>query len=249
MTGFSDFSGKPNAGAVFATTHWSVVIGAAVESSPAAEQALSQLCESYWFPLYAYVRRQGHNPDEAQDLTQEFFKRLLAGNYLKTADPKKGRFRTFLLAAMEHFLAKQWRDARRQKRGGGQVLLSLDEQDAEARYLIEPAHEIAPEHLFERKWALTLIDRVFQRLKEEFVAANKLRLFEVLQPLLTGDRTDSTYAAIGTQLDMTEGAVKVAVHRLRARYGSLVREEIAQTVSSPDEVDQELNYLLQVLGR
>jgi RNA polymerase sigma-70 factor (ECF subfamily) len=150
---------------------------------------------------------------------------------------------------MEHFLAKQWRDARRQKRGGGQVLLSLDEQDAEARYIIEPSHEIAPEHLYERKWALTLIDRAFQRLKDEFVTADKIRLFEVLQPFLTGNQAGSTYATIGEQLDMTEGAVKVAVHRLRARYGGLVREEIAQTVSSSDEVDEELNYLLQVLGR
>jgi len=249
MDGSSESTGRPQADSSFTTTHWSVVIGASERGSPAAEEALSRLCECYWYPLYAYVRRQGHIPEEAQDLTQEFFRRLLAGNFLRTVDPRKGKFRSYLLAAMEHFLAKQWRDARRLKRGGGQRLQSLDEQHAEVRYLAEPSREMTAERVFERRWALTVIETAFHRLREEFVTANKQRLFETLQPFLTGEHATKTYGDIAVELDMTPGAVKVAVHRLRTRYGVLIRDEIAQTVSSAAEVDEELRYLMEVLGR
>lgn len=232
----------------FNTTHWSVVLGAAEGGSPQADQALAQLCEVYWYPLYAYVRRQGYDVDEARDLTQEFFARLLKGNLLRSVDPKKGKFRSFLLAAMEHFLAKQWRDARRLKRGGGQHVLSLDEENAEARYQLEPVDNLTAERLYERRWALILIETAFQRLREEFRASDKQPLFEALQPFLTGDRPDSTYAEVGVVLDRTAGAVKVAVHRLRARYGELIREEVAKTVATPGEVDEELRHLLRIVG-
>jgi len=242
-------SGKPQPEAAFTTTHWSVVLNAAEAESPQAHAALSQLCEVYWYPLYVYIRRQGYNPVDSQDLTQEFFSRLLGRNYLRTIDREKGKFRSFLLAAMEHFLAKHWRDAHRLKRGGGQKIISLDETNAEGRYLIEPAIEATAEQMYERRWALTLIDLALKQLRSEFAAAKKLALFETLEPFLGGDRPDLTYSQAGAKLDMTEGAVKVAMHRLRARYGELVREEIAKTVSTPEEVDQELKYLIEVLGR
>src|SRR2546430_570474 len=219
-------SGQPRSGAAFTTTHWSVVLSAAEAASPGADEALAQLCEIYWYPLYVYVRRQGHNADDAQDLTQEFFSRLLAGNFLRSLDPKKGKFRSFLLAAMEHFLAKQWRDSHRLKRGGGHTILSLDDSSAEGRYRIEPAQEATAERMFERRWAFTVIEQALHRLREEFVNIGKVPLFEALQTSLSGDKPDATYAQLGARLDMTQGAVKVAVHRLRARYGELVRAEI-----------------------
>lgn len=246
---FSETEGKPQPQAAFTTTHWSLVLNAADASSPAADRALAQLCEIYWYPLYVYARRQGHNPHDAQDLTQEFFRRLLEKNYLRTIDRQKGKFRTFLLAAMEHFLAKHWRDAHRLKRGGGQTIISLDDSTAEQRYRAEPAQESTAEHLYERRWALTLIEQTLRRLRQEFTEVKKLPLLEALQPFLSGDRPDLSYAQVGARLDMSEGAVKVAVHRLRARYGELLREEIAKTVSRPDEVDQELRYLIEVISR
>jgi RNA polymerase sigma factor (sigma-70 family) len=242
-------TGKPKVEAAFTTTHWSVVLNAAEKTSPEADRALAQLCEVYWYPLYVYVRRQGYNADDAKDLTQEFFSRLLEKNYLRTIDRQKGKFRSFLLAAMEHFLAKHWRDSHRLKRGGGHTILSLDDDTAEGRYRIEPAQEATAERMFERRWALTLINQALERLRGEFLLAKRLPLFEALQPFLSGDRPDMTYAQSGAQLDMSEGAIKVAVHRLRARYGELVREEIAKTVASADEVEQELRYLIEVISR
>jgi RNA polymerase sigma factor (sigma-70 family) len=242
-------SGKPKAEAAFTTTHWSVVLNAAEAGSPQAHAALSQLCEVYWYPLYVYVRRQGYSPVDSQDLTQEFFSRLLGRNYLRSIDREKGKFRSFLLAAMENFLAKHWRDAHRLKRGGSQNIISLDDTDAEGRYQIEPAVQATAEQMYERRWALTLIELTLKRVRSEFAAAKKLPLFETLEPFLGGERPDLTYAQAGATLDMTEGAVKVAMHRLRARYGELLREEIAKTVSTPDEVDQELKHLIEVLGR
>jgi RNA polymerase sigma-70 factor (ECF subfamily) len=231
---------------VFATTHWSMVLSAGEADSPEADQALARLCKSYWYPLYAYVRRQGYKPEEAQDLTQEFFARLLAKNYLKSLDRQKGKFRSFLLAAMEHFLAKEWRDARRLKRGGGRPILSLDEQDVEARYLIEPAEEMTAERIFERRWAFTVLEQAIQRLREEFAAAGKGALFESLQGFLSGEKT--AYAQLESRLDMSEGAIKVAVHRMRQRYGDLLRQEIANTVSAPEDVDEEVRYLISVIS-
>ncbi len=235
-------------GAAFRTTRWSVVLHAAASESPEAAEAMSRLCSVYWYPLYAYVRRKGYKPEEAQDLTQEFFARLLAKNYLRTLDRQKGKFRSFLLAALEHFLAKEWRDANRLKRGGNHVILSLDQCDAENRYLVEAVDNVTAEHIYERRWALTLLNQAMNRLRDEFAGAGRLALFEALESSLTGEGANSTYAKLGAKLDMTEGAVKVAVHRMRSRYGELVRAEIADTVSATEDVDDELRHLLATLA-
>ncbi len=233
--------------AQFATTHWSVVVAAGQSNSPEAHQALEILCRTYWYPLYAYVRRKGYDAQAAQDLTQEFFARLLARNYLNVADRNRGKFRAFLLGCLEHFLAREWTRAHAQKRGGGQPLFSLDETDAENRYLREPADELTAEKIFDRRWATTLLDQAMARLREECLASQKGDLFEKTQNYLSGEKGEASYADIAASLDMSEGAVKVAVHRLRQRYGELVRAEIAQTVTSPEEVDEELRYFFAVL--
>jgi RNA polymerase sigma factor (sigma-70 family) len=236
----------PRRGDRFATTHWSMVLSAGRDSSPQAGQALATLCENYWFPLYAFVRRAGHTVEDAQDLTQEFFARLLARDLLIRADRRKGKFRTFLLAALKHFLADQWDRARAQKRGGGKAVISFDGLDAESRYRLEPADDLTPERMFEKQWALSLLDHVLSRLDAEMVADGKAELFEALKATLTG-AASITYAEIGTAMGMSEGAVKVAVHRMRRRYRALLREEIAQTVSGEDDVRDEIHYLLSCL--
>ena len=215
--------------------------------SPQAKEALEKLCRAYWHPLYAYVRRKGYNPDAAQDLTQEFFSRLLARNYLSVADRNKGKFRSFLLGSLEHFLAREWTKAHAQKRGGGQPLFSLDEMDAENRYLREPIHELTAEKIFDRRWATTLLDQAMARLREECLATHKGDLFERVEGFLSGEKGEASYADVGAALNMSEGAIKVAVHRLRQRYGELVRAEIAQTVTDPKQADEELHYLFAVL--
>lgn len=230
----------------FVTTHWSVVLAAGQSSSAKASDALTQLCRTYWYPLYAYVRRKGYKPEEAQDLTQELFTRLLAGNYFSSVDPRKGKFRSFLLASLEHFLAKEWTRAQRLKRGGGAKLLSLDD-DAEDRYKLEPSHEATPAKIFERRWALTLLERALGRLQAEQQAANKAGAFEHLKIFLSGERPDCSYAQVAESLGTSEASVKVAIHRLRRRYRELVRDEVAQTVTSPEEVDEEIQYLFQAL--
>jgi RNA polymerase sigma-70 factor (ECF subfamily) len=232
----------------FLTTHWSVVLAAAQGQDTAAQQALATLCQTYWYPLYACVRRQGHSPHDAEDLTQEFFARLLAKNYLAEVRREKGRFRSFLLAALNHFLANEWDHARRQKRGGGQALVSLNLRAAEARYRLEPADNRTPEALFERRWALTLLEGVLQRLEADYAAAGKQALFAELQCCLTGERAARPYSALAGRLKLTEGAVKVAVHRLRQRYRHLLRAEITRTVSKPEEVADELRHLFQVIA-
>jgi len=233
--------------AQFATTHWSVVLAAGQSASTEANQALELLCRTYWYPLYAYVRRKGYDAHVAQDLTQEFFARLLARNYLSVADRNKGKFRSFLLGCLEHFLAREWTRPHAQKRGGGQPLFSLDETDAENRYLREPAHELSAEKIFDRRWATTLLDQAMARLREECLASQKGDLFEKSQNYLSGEKGEASYADLAATLGMSEAAIKVAVHRLRQRYGELVRAEIAQTVASPKEVDEELQYLFAVL--
>jgi RNA polymerase sigma-70 factor (ECF subfamily) len=225
-----------------------VVLNAADAESPRAAEAMSRLCRVYWYPLYAYVRRKGHKPEEAQDLTQEFFARLLAKNYLRSLDRQKGKFRSFLLAAMEHFLAKEWRDAHRLKRGGGRVIVSLDESDAEDRYQVDAVESMTAERIYERRWTLALLEQALKRLREEFAGAGRLALFEALEVYLTGDRAPCTYAELGLKLDMTEGALKVAVHRMRARYGELVRAEIANTVSREEDIEDELRHLFASLS-
>jgi DNA-directed RNA polymerase specialized sigma24 family protein len=240
--------GQPAPAAVFATTHWSVVLNAGGNDERKVDEALARLCHTYWYPLYAYVRRQGHPPEESRDLTQEFFARLLARNYFRGLDRQRGRFRSFLLAAMEHFLAKEWRDARRLKRGGGKPLVSLDETPPEGRYALEPVDTMTADRIYERRWALTLLEQAMDRLREEFVRAGKETLFTTLRPYLTSDPDAAPYAAAAASLDMTEGAVKVAVHRLRHRYGEVLRAEIANTVAQETDVESELRHLMTVLS-
>lgn len=221
---------------------------AARDGSPTAAEALEKLCRAYWYPLYAYLRRQGRDAQDAQDLTQEFFARLLARRDLERVDRAKGRFRSFLLASMKHFLANEWDKSHALKRGGGQQILSLDEEDAEGRYLQEPAADSTPEKLFEQRWAMTVLDAALARLKAEFAAADKARQFELLQPFLSGASADGDYAAVSGPLELNPGAVAVAVHRLRQRYRELVRAEVAQTVASPADVEDEMRQLFNALA-
>lgn len=223
----------------FVTTRWSVVLAAGRDSTQ-AHDALEHLCRVYWYPLYAYVRRQGHSPEDAQDLTQSFFAKLIAKHYLGDVDRSKGKFRSFLLASLKHFLANEWDKARAQKRGGGQTVVSLD---AETRYGLEPSDEASADKIYERRWALTLLDEVLKRLRDEYAADRKGKLFEELKETLTAGKSEVGYAEIGMRLGMSEGAVKVAVHRLRQRYRDLLRAEVAETVASPEEVDEEIRAL------
>jgi RNA polymerase sigma-70 factor (ECF subfamily) len=241
-----DFA-SPACGRAFATTHWSLVLAAGDTQSPQAKEALEKLCCTYWYPLYAYVRRKGHQPHDAHDLTQEFFARLLARNYLSVADRNRGRFRSFLLGSLEHFLAREWTKGHAQKRGGGQPVLTLNGTDAENRYLLEPSHELTPEKIFDRRWATTLLDQAMSQLKRECQDSGKGELFAKVESSFFGQKADASYAEIALALNKSEGAIKVAVHRLRQRYGELVRAEIAQTVATPEEADEELKYLFTVL--
>lgn len=232
----------------FATTRWSVVMAAGAPTSSRSEEALAQLCQAYWYPLYAYVRRQGHSAHDAQDLTQEFFARLLEKNYLAAVNRDKGRFRSFLLAALKHFLANEWDKARALKRGGGQEIIHLDAHDAETRYSLEPKELLSADKIYERRWAMLLLDRVLNRLREEQVAAGKGEQFDLLKTCLLGERSSVPYLELAGQLRMTEGNVKVTVHRLRQRYRELLRAEIAETVASPADVDEELRQLFAALS-
>jgi RNA polymerase sigma-70 factor (ECF subfamily) len=233
-------------GSDFTTTHWTVVRQAAGDS-PQARAALETLAHRYWYPLYAYVRRNGHSPHDSQDLTQAFFARLLERGYLELADRNQGRFRTFLLASLKNFLINEWKRENRQRRGGGEKVLSLDEETAEMRLASEAFVEQPPDSLYDRGWAATLLERAMTALREEFEQSGKLDLLERLKVFVWGDKSALSYAEMAVQLNMTEGAVKVSVHRLRQRYGELLRAEVAQTVSTPDEVKEELTYLLSVI--
>ncbi len=244
----STFS-SPSAAGRFAATRWTVVLTAGQAASPQAGRALEELCRAYWYPLYAYVRRRGYEAHEAEDLTQEFFARLLAKNYLADVDRTKGKFRSFLLASLKHFLANEWDRAHAAKRGGDQPLLSLDTQTAETRYRSEPADELSPEKLLERQWALALLDQVLDRLQAEFVTDGKAEQFDHLKPFLTEGKGTTSYAAVATKLGTTDGAVKVAVHRLRRRYRELLREEISHTVATPAEIEEEIRHLFAAFGR
>jgi RNA polymerase sigma-70 factor (ECF subfamily) len=235
-------------GSRFESTHWSLVLAAGHHSSPDANQALSTLCRTYWYPLYAYVRRRVKDVHEAEDLTQAFFAQLLEKKRLAVAEAGRGKFRSFLLASLKNFLDNEWDKARTQKRGGGRKLIPLDFQSGESRYKLEPADELTPERLYDRQWALTLLEQVLARLREEFVRAGKARHFEQLKHFLTGEKAPTSYAQAADELGSTEGAVKVSVHRLRQRYRELLRVEIAQTVAEPGEVEDEINRLFAVLG-
>ena len=242
-------SGPVNPRAVFATTHWSVVLSAARQDTTRARAALSRLCQTYWYPLYAYVRRRGHPAQDAQDLTQAFFARLLERNWVGDADRERGRFRTFLLTAMSRFLSDEWDKMRAQKRGGGVVHVPVQLDTAETRYGHEPADNCTPEQCYEHQWALTLLENVLQRLRAEYEHEGKGDLFAGLNSCLVGGRETQPYAELAVGLRMNEGAVKMAVHRLRKRYRKLLRAEIAETMAATEDVDEELRHLFAVLAR
>ena len=233
----------------FATTRWTLVLSAGDPTSPHATAALEALCRAYWYPLYAFVRRRGHSPPDAQDLTQEFFSRLLEHNWIAHADRHKGRFRSFLLMAMKRFLSKEWDKVKTLKRGGQVRFIPLQLDTAETRYTREPADTSTPEQVFEKQWALALLESVLNRLRKDYAQDGKGALFHTLEPCLIGSRESQPYAALAAQLGMTEGAVKVAVCRLRERYRECLKEEISHTVASPAEVDEELHHPFRVLAR
>jgi RNA polymerase sigma-70 factor (ECF subfamily) len=244
----SEQEGALSADARFATTHWSTVLAAADAQSERASAALASLCRTYWYPVYVYVRRAGRSREDAQDLTQEFFARVLQKRYLDAADPEKGRFRSFLLVVLKGFLANEWDRANRQKRGGGCEILSLDADTTEERYRAEPADDATPERAFERRWATTLLEQVLDRLEKELVNAGKGEFMAALKPFLIGEQERNAYEQVALRLGMTEGAIRVAVHRLRQRYRELLRFEIAQTVSRPEEIDGEIRHLFAAVS-
>ena len=232
----------------FTTTHWSVVLASAQRDSPQAAVALEQLCRTYWYPLYAFVRRQGHSPHDAEDLLQGFFARFLEKNYLNDVDRSKGRFRSFLLAALKHFLAGEWDKAHAAKRGGQAQFLSLDSESAEGRYGEEPVSDLTPEKLYEQRWACVLLEQVMQRLEQDAGEAGKGHFFEALKPFLVGGSYAVSYAELAVRFGASEAALKMKVQRMRHRYQRLLREEIAHTVATPAEVEDEIRYLFRVLG-
>jgi RNA polymerase sigma factor (sigma-70 family) len=230
-------------GDVFATTHWTVVLAAGKRSTPQSDSALEQLCRTYWFPLYAYVRRRGYNKEDAEDLTQAFFARFLAKNYLAGLSAERGRFRAFLLASLKHFLINDWKKSQRQKRGGGEATLSLDWETADTKFQVAAANEPSPDKAFDREWALALLAKVIEQLQKECEADGKAILFEQLKNFLTIGKNDSAQAEMAKALGMEEGAVRVAIHRLRKRYRQLLRGEITQTLADAADVDEEMRAL------
>src|SRR5437773_9301946 len=231
----------------FPTTRWTLVVSAGDPQRKETRFALASLCEGYWYPLYAYLRRRGYPADQAQDLTQDFFIRLLEGRYLDRADPEKGRFRSFLLTSLKFFVADEEDRQRALKRGGGAVL-PLEFSSGEERYQREPAHDETPERIFERRWALSVLDRVVDKLRDEFVQHGRTEHFERLKVFLLG-QSDAPYAVLAREMKTSEGALKVAIHRLRKRYRELFRQEIADTVADPAEVESELRFLAAVVSK
>jgi RNA polymerase sigma factor (sigma-70 family) len=234
---------------LFLTTRWSIVLGARDKASSSGTQALESLCQTYWYPLYVFVRRQGHVAHDAQDLTQAFFARLLEKDYLQSVEREKGRFRTFLIVAMKRFLLNEWDKLRTQKRGGNFLHLSLDADLAESRYLGELLETLPADQIYERRWALTLLDQAMSRLRLDYTSSGREREFEHLKTSLTAERGEVSYREIAGTLQMTEGAARVALHRLRKRFREIFREEIASTVSTSDEVDDEVHYVVGILSR
>lgn len=245
----SEDPNKPAPDPAFVSTHWSVVLRAAGPDSPEALSALSELCRKYWFPLYAYARRQGCDVHGAQDLTQGFFSKLIEKNYLNVADRRRGRFRWFLLTAFKCFLANEWDRTQAQKRGGGNKIVSFDAMTAEERYLHEPEDNASADLLFDRRWAADLLQAARLRLRAEYEAAGKGERFNHLEAYLPGGQTKLSQAEVGAALGLTEGTVKQEVFKVRRRYGELLREAVAQTVTHPDEVDEEIGYLIDVVSR
>lgn len=232
----------------FGETRWSVVLAARTGDDADAQAALAELCAAYWYPLYAFVRHSGFAPEEAEDLTQDFFARLLAKDFLASVDRTKGRFRAFLLATMKHFLANEWRRAQTQKRGGGAIPVPLDLADAQRRYAHEPIDSLTPELLYERRWALTVIENVFATLRAEMEHAGKGELFETLKDLLSPDARHVSYSEAGARLGLSEDAVKMTIYRLRKRYRTLLRAQIAATVGSGAEVEAEIRDLFRIVS-
>ncbi len=232
----------------FLPTHWTVVLAAGSRDSSEAHDALEKLCRTYWPPIYAFIRRQGYSPHDAQDLTQGFFARILEKNWISTANPARGRFRSFLLGTLKHFLANEWDRCSAQKRGGGQVLIPIDATSAETSCGFEPADQLTAEKVFERRWALTLLDQVLRQLRQEYVSDGKQALFDQLKHTLTEASRSVPYTEIALRLNTSEGAIKVAVHRLRQRYRELLRAEIASTVAGSEEVDDEIRNLFSALA-
>ena len=232
----------------FETTRWSIIATAGRQPSADSKRALESLCESYWHPLYAYVRRRVSDVNEAQELTQAFFAELLEKNYVGSATPERGRFRSFLLTAFKHFLAKEWEKAKAQKRGGGRVPISLDFQSEDSRVCIEPAAGLTAEQYYDQQWAIALLGQTMERLKNEFDKAGKTALFAELKSFIIGDHAGTTYAEVAAKLNMTAAAAKKAASRMRQRYRELLRDEIAQTVAGPDEVEDEIRNLFTTLN-
>jgi RNA polymerase sigma factor (sigma-70 family) len=234
--------------AAFAETHWSLVLRAREKDLPQARQALAELCQTYWYPLYAFTRRLGHEVHDAQDLTQEFFVRFLEKDFLQSVAKEKGRFRSFLLVAMKHFLANERARTRTVKRGGQFTFVSLDDETAEGRYREDLANPVTPEKLFERSWAMTLLGQALQELRQEYAKAGQQSLFDALQPQLSGEEDAPVYAEVALRLQMKEGAVKMAALRLRRRFRDHLRAQVARTVERQEDVEDELRGLFQALG-
>ena len=245
----ADSATSENRPRMFPATQWTAVLAAGGRPSPESAAALERLCSSYWYPLYAFVRRSGHSPPDAEDLTQEFFARLLEHNWIAHADRHKGRFRSFLLMAMKRFLAKEWDKVRTLKRGGQVRFVPLQLDTAETRYTRELADMRTPEQVFEKQWALMLLESVLSRVRDDYGREGKGALFQALEPCLIGSRDTQPYAALGAELGMSEGAARVAACRLRERYREGLKAEIAHTVASAEEVDEELRHLLRVMAR
>ncbi len=232
----------------FLTTRWSLVLAASKPETAQARQALSDLCQTYWYPLYAYVRRRGYGADDARDLTQAFFTRLLERNTVSSADPERGRFRAFLLASLKNFLSNEFDRRSAQKRGGGHAPLSLDFRQADQRFAREPVDPRTPERAYERAWALSVLERVLERIGAEFRARGRGALFDELKPTLIAGDDGTPYKEIAKRLDMTEGSIKVAAHRMRATFREALRAEIGQTVERPEDLEEELSYLIAALA-
>jgi RNA polymerase sigma-70 factor (ECF subfamily) len=242
-------STTPNGGDIFATTHWTVVLAAGKRHTPQSDHALEELCRTYWFPLYAYVRRRGHTKEDAEDLTQAFFARFLEKNYLEGLSAERGRFRAFLLASLKHFLANEWDKSQRQKRGGGATHLSLDWLSGETKFQLADTTEPSPDKVFDREWALALLERVITRLQEECTADGREKTFEQLKSLLTTDKTTISYPQAAAALGISEDTARVTVHRLRKRYRQLLRNAITQTLADPAQVDEEMQALFGAFSR
>jgi RNA polymerase sigma factor (sigma-70 family) len=237
---------RGSADARFASTHWSVVLGAGRPLPSDAEEALTRLCRDYWYPLYAYLRRRGYAAEEAQDLTQEFFARFLQKDYVCQADRQRGRFRTFLLSSLNHYLTNEWDKRNTVKRGGRYLFVSWEELGAEDHYAREPCHDLTPEKLYDRRWALALIDRTFKALRREYEVSGDLAMFDALEAQLVDHAETGPWAQVAVQLGLSEGAVKMRIHRLRRRFGEMLRAEVAETVGSPRELEEEMRYLFAV---